>query len=128
MQLEHNYYTLSSMHTDGLSGIFHVELLADCDVYRGHFPGHPVCPGVLNIQLIRDCAERLVGKRLHICTIRQCRMLSVATPTGSPRLDVRVDIAPVEVDISASQSGYQVCATVTHGATTYIQFKGEMTA
>lgn len=119
MKLEDNYYKLISMHSDGMSGMFHIALCPDCDVYRGHFPGNPVCPGVCNIQTVKECAERLTGKRLHIGSIRRCRLTAVATPTTCPELDITVNLVPTEC-------GYDVTAILTDAQHTYMEYKGEM--
>ena len=37
---------------------FRVRLDASHPVYRGHFPGHPVLPGVCTLQLVRECLNR----------------------------------------------------------------------
>lgn len=79
-----------------------------------------MCPGVCNIQMIKECAERLTGQRLHICSIRRCRLTAVATPTACPELTVKIDLQPVE-------NGYAVIATVGDARRTYMDYKGEMT-
>lgn len=120
MNLENNYYALIGMCIDGTSGVFHIALRPDCEVYRGHFPGNPVCPGVCNIQTIKECAERLVGCRLHIGSIRRCRLTAVATPATCPKLSVKISLQPTE-------NGYAVTATVCDARCTYMDYKGEMT-
>ena len=120
MKLENSYYEQISMHSDGMSGVFYVVLRPDCEVYRGHFPGNPVCPGVCNIQMIKECAERLTGRRLHIGSIRRCRLTAVATPAVCPELAVKVNLQPTE-------SGYAVTAIVSDAERMYMDYKGEMT-
>ncbi|RHJ93491.1 beta-hydroxyacyl-ACP dehydratase [Parabacteroides bouchesdurhonensis] len=120
MKLENNYYKLISMHHEGLSGRFHIALRKECDVYIGHFPGDPVSPGACNIQTIKECAERLVGKRLRISTIRQCRLRAVATPVVCPELDVIINLQSLE-------QGYAVTARIIDAEKTYMEYKGEMT-
>lgn len=120
MKLENKYYELISMHCGGTCGVFHLALRPDCEVYRGHFPGNPVCPGVCNIQTIKECAERLTGCRLHIRSIRRCRLTAVATPAVCPELTVKIDLLPTE-------DGYSVTATVSDAERMYMDYKGEMT-
>lgn len=120
MRLEKNYYDMISMHMSGVSGTFYIALRPDCDVYRGHFPGNPVCPGVCNIQTIKECTEWVIGQRLRISSIDRCRLKAVATPSACPELAVRVDIKP-------SDAGYAVTASVSDEERTYIDFSGEMT-
>lgn len=120
MRLENNYYELISMRGDGTSGVFNITLCPDCDVYRGHFPGNPVCPGVCNMQTIKELAERLTNKRLHIGSIRRCRLTAVATPVECPDLEVRINLLPTE-------NGYGITATVSDARRTYMDYRGEMT-
>lgn len=120
MKLEDNYYELISMHSSGMSGVFHISLCLDCNIYRGHFPRNPVCPGVCNIQTIKECAERLADKRLRISSIRQCRLTAVATPATCPEVDVTVSLQPTE-------AGYNIIATIVDATRTYMEYKGEMT-
>ena len=41
LSLENRYYRLVSSRVEGDSGVFLVELLPQCTVYQGHFPGRP---------------------------------------------------------------------------------------
>lgn len=121
MRLEDNYYKLTDVQAEGTKGTFSISLLAGCDVYRGHFPGNPVCPGVCNIQTIRELASRLAGKELRIAGIRRCRFMSIMTPANCPKLSVNIDLTP-------TVGGYAVTATIGDDQHTYIDYKGEMTA
>ncbi len=120
MHLENSYYKLISMQSDGLSGVFHIALCPDCDVYRGHFPGNPVSPGVCNIQMVKECAEKLTGQPLQIIGIRRCRLTAVITPTTCIELDVKINLLPTE-------TGYNITSTVSDTERTYMDLKGEMT-
>ena len=87
-----DYYKVESVVRSDGEAVYTVSLNPDCEVYRGHFPGSPVSPGVCNIQMIRECAQKeclclpeaatdrpgLVGSavRLYIDEIRQCRFTS----------------------------------------------------
>lgn len=120
MRLEHHYYELNSMHTDGRHGRFHIALRPDCEVYRGHFPGNPVCPGVCHIQTVKELTERLTGCRLRIRSIRLCRLKAVATPSACPELCV-------DINLSDTDGGLLVEARMADAERTYMDFKGEMT-
>ncbi len=120
--MENNYYKLIGItRSNGLNAVFHIALCPDCEVYRGHFPGNPVSPGVCNIQTIKECAERLTGRQLQIGSIRRCRLPSVVTPATCPELDVEINLTPVG-------TGYGIIATVYDTKHTYMELKGEMTA
>ena len=85
MKLEDYYYKVYSYSTDwATTGLYCMMIVPDCDVYAGHFPGQPVCPGVFNLQMIKECVSHIAGKRLKITSIKRCRLLAVATPSECP--------------------------------------------
>jgi len=114
-----NYYKLLDVQSDGATGTFRVSLCPDCEVYKGHFPGNPVCPGVCNIQMIQECAERLAGCRLHVSSIHRCRLMAVLTPASCTELLVEVLLQPVD-------NGYAITATIRDEKRVYVNYKGEM--
>lgn len=99
--------------------VYLCELKPDCDVYNGHFPGKPVSPGVCNIEMIRECAEMLVGCDLKIDTIKQCRFTAVASPAVCPKVDVKVSVAQIE-----GTNSYNVVASISDAERPYMELKG----
>jgi 3-hydroxyacyl-[acyl-carrier-protein] dehydratase len=120
MLLKDKFFTV--LHEERLSAneaIFLCELKPDCDVYRGHFPGKPVSPGVCNIEMIRECTEMLVGEDLQIDTIKQCRLTAVASPSVCPKVDVSVSVARLE-----GTQNYNVVAMIRDAGQSYMELKG----
>ena len=122
MRLENNYYKLLEVrHQDVATIIYHVTLLPNCSVYRGHFPHEPVCPGVFNMQMIKECTENFVGKQLHQPSVKQCRLVALMTPSKCPEVDIRIDV------LSASESSFTIKAGIYDHEQIYMDYKGEMT-
>ena len=119
LSLENRYYRLVSSRVEGDSGVFRVELLPQCTVYQGHFPGRPVCPGVCHIELVRQCSEILSGQRLRLQAVSLARFLSMASPLVCPEVEVAVSLRPEGPVRSVS-------ATIRAGELTFLEFKGEM--
>lgn len=113
------YKVVEETRVDDQNAVYRCELIADCDVYRGHFPEKPVCPGVCNIEMIKECAMMLTGKKLLIKGIKQCRLTAVAAPQVCPVVDVTVYATPIE-------GGYQVVARIADETQSYMEYKGEM--
>ena len=55
-------------------------------VYKGHFPSNPITPGVLSLQMIRECLSKKVGRELHYSAIKNCRFLAMIRPGDTRRL------------------------------------------
>ena len=120
MLLKDKFFSVDGTEVQNAAhAVFHVSLLADCDCYRGHFPGKPVSPGVCNIEMIKECTELLTGKDLLLSAVKQCRLTAVATPAVCPKLDVTV--AAEETD-----GGYTVTALIADGEKSYMEFKGTL--
>ncbi len=121
MLLENKFYSVLSeaRHAEGLGATYRVAILPECNVYEGHFPGDPVCPGVCNIETIKECAMLLTGETLRYAGIKQCRLTALATPTACPEVNVDVKLTP-------GDDGYIVQATIADESQTYMILKGQL--
>ena len=121
LSFENSYFRLlETVPTEG-GAVFRVALLPDSPVYRGHFPGRPVSPGVCQVELIRQCAERLTGQRLRIAAVSQCRFTAVASPSVAPEVEVRIAATP-------AGAKWRIEACVSDAERVYVEYKGEMEA
>lgn len=119
MFLDNRFYKLTKEERAKQEARYVVSILPDCNVYEGHFPGNPVCPGVCNIQTIKECAERLVGQSLTITTIKQCRLTAIATPQVSPEVTVTVNA-------TENEGGYLITANIRDEKQEYMSLKAQM--
>lgn len=83
----HNYYHIISQQVEEQRATFVVALDPSCPVYEGHFPGNPIAPGACNIEMVRQCACRAMGREIRITAIRQCKFLMLIRP-GVPEQPV----------------------------------------
>lgn len=61
MRLENNLYKqLDKVSTEDDKTIFRIGLQKSSDIYKGHFPGHPITPGAAIVQI----SEELIGKKI----------------------------------------------------------------
>ena len=58
----------------------------DHPVYQGHFPGNPITPGVLTLQMVRECVSNAIGKNLRYHSIKKCRFLGLVRPENNLKL------------------------------------------
>lgn len=99
-----------------------LDVPADLDLFRGHFPDHPVLPGVILMEALAQCASIAV---LQDPELRGC----IGFLTGIDKAKFRRQVVPGDVvtlkativkssrrlavaDVEASVDG-QVCATAT---------------
>lgn len=58
----------------------------DHELYKGHFPGRPVTPGVVLMQLFKEDAERAFDKKLRLVRADNVKFVSVFDPTQDNEL------------------------------------------
>lgn len=76
------------------------------DIFRGHFPGKPVVPGVMTLMMTRRCAEMAKGLgKTRIASVKDAKYVAPIVPDGrdvlisltvDDELNVRADVRSPE--------------------------------
>lgn len=72
---------------EGQSG-FNIILNPDHLIYKAHFPGQPVTPGVCILQMLQELLSIQVGKQLFIKNIKNAKFISMMSPVTDARVSV----------------------------------------
>ncbi len=121
MMLKDSYFKILDTRRNDNAILFRIELNPSHKVYEGHFPGMPVCPGVCNVEMIKECVQEHTGKRLILNNLLQCKFSAVITPSHNPLLLISLNIE--EMDGETIKVKGKI--TDPDGSTTFIDFKGE---
>ena len=79
MLLKEFYSVVDSGRTE-TEFVTEIRINKDHDIYRGHFPGLPVTPGVILMQLFKEEAERQTNKKLQLEQASNVKFMSVVDP------------------------------------------------
>ena len=71
----------------GQSG-FNIILNPDHLIYKAHFPGQPVTPGVCILQMLQELLSIEEGKQLFIKNIKNAKFISMMSPVADSRVSV----------------------------------------
>ena len=72
---------------EGQSG-FNIVLNPDHLIYKAHFPGQPVTPGVCILQMLQEQLSLQKGKQLYIKNIKNAKFISMMSPVTDSRVSV----------------------------------------
>ena len=72
--------------------------------YRGHFPGNPIRPGIVQLSFIRRLAERRLGRSLRLAGVRRIKYLRMITPDMPVTLTLELEPAEKEDTWAANAS------------------------
>ena len=96
MLLDNFYTILSSESSDSTIWTIQIKLNPGHPVYQGHFPGHPVVPGVCLLQLIKECVEDIRQQKLQVTQVSSCKFLSAINPIETPNISVALTFKETE--------------------------------
>ena len=66
-------------------------------IYKAHFPGNPITPGVCVIQVAGELLERKTNRKVYLKTLKNVKFLSVIIPAEDKKIKyVFSNIAEVE--------------------------------
>ncbi|MBD3905925.1 3-hydroxyacyl-ACP dehydratase [Chryseobacterium sp. Ch-15] len=95
-----DFYTLkSSEKTENGSFIANISLNKDHDIFKGHFPGNPVTPGVCMMQIVKELTEEFTGKKLFLKSASNVKFMAIINPFETPDLTLQLDIKESEEEI-----------------------------
>ncbi|MDR0687138.1 MAG: beta-hydroxyacyl-ACP dehydratase [Prevotellaceae bacterium] len=111
MQLINDFYRVETATGGDTEFEYRIALNREHFIYRAHFPGNPITPGVCIIQLCKELMELRVKKPLFLKKILNVKFLSVVDPTIFGAIQVAFS------KVAISENGCAFSAAVHSGAT-----------
>ena len=105
-----NFYELKSYESEGNSFRAKVTLNSNHEIFKGHFPGNPVTPGVCMMQIVKDLTEEFTNSKLFLKSASNVKFMAIINPFETPDL-------VLELDINENEDEIKVKNTTTFGET-----------
>lgn len=61
-------------------------------VFKGHFPGNPIMPGVCMIQMIKELSEKVVERELFLSVCSNVKFMAIINPEKNEVIQLVLDI------------------------------------
>ena len=92
MKLLNNLFEIieSSAKDSGFSVT--IKISPDHFIYKGHFPGYPVTPGVVFLQIVHELAEYHLKRKIRLVELLNCKFLKIVNPNLENVIALSVDI------------------------------------
>ena len=68
----------------------------DHNIYKGHFPGQPVVPGVIQLQIIKEILEKSKNEKLFLSKVGTAKYLKMISPDISGQLLITIQYEKTE--------------------------------
>lgn len=83
-----------------------ITLNAEHNIFQGHFPGNPVTPGVCMMQIAKDLAEEITGKKLFLTSASNVKFMAIINPAENPDLALELEISTAGEDVKLKNTTY----------------------
>lgn len=113
MKLLDSLFSIVSESDSGSRHDYKIRLDPEHFIYKVHFPGEPITPGVCIMQIAIELMEKAAGKPLELKCARNIKFLKVISPAEITLLDCSLDKFSRENDTVSCQ------ASLTSGGTPY---------
>lgn len=87
MILKDQLYTIVRQTETENSTVFSVVLNPECFIYKAHFPGNPITPGVCIIQTACELLGELEGRKLEVTEVKNVKFLNILSPLSNKDVD-----------------------------------------
>ncbi|WP_312767253.1 3-hydroxyacyl-ACP dehydratase [Epilithonimonas sp.] len=100
-----DFYTLHSYEkADNGNFLANILLNKEHDIFKGHFPGNPVTPGVCMMQIVKDLTEKFTGSKLFLKSASNVKFMAIINPFETPDLVLDLDINETEDEIKVKNT------------------------
>lgn len=95
--LNDHFYTLTDpVSITGMNFRTEINLNSKHPIFKGHFPGLPVVPGVCMMAIVKELLQKGVGKKLQLQKADTIKFLALINPNEHPSVDVEIKYLPNE--------------------------------
>ncbi|HEY9001480.1 MAG TPA: hypothetical protein VIM89_09005 [Mucilaginibacter sp.] len=91
---------------------------ADCEILKGHFPGHPVVPGACMLQITKEVLERVLQITLQLKKADQLKFMTMIDPEVTSRIELDITYKQPE------ENNITVTAKLSNPDTIYFKLQG----
>lgn len=100
-----NFYTVQSQEEQE-NGAYKVSISLNPshDIFKGHFPGNPVTPGVCMMQIIKEITENICKKSLFVKSANNIKFMAIINPNETPNLVLDLNIDEKEDEIKVKNT------------------------
>lgn len=85
-------YTVESFEKEEQTVKATVKLNAAHKVFKGHFPGNPVMPGVCMIQIIKELTEQATGRTLFLSVASNVKFMAIINPEKNDTIQLTLTV------------------------------------
>jgi 3-hydroxyacyl-[acyl-carrier-protein] dehydratase len=88
MVLQDNLFSIMSQAQKDGQPAFQVRIHKEWPIYKAHFPGHPITPGVCIVQMIQELLQVHLGRKVSLRKAKTVKYTAIISPDEVSELSV----------------------------------------
>ena len=113
MTLLNDFFCVLSTSQDETSGTYEIALNPEHLIFKAHFPGNPVTPGVCQLGIVEELMSVRARKPLRLSHINNIKYMNIISPVECPTVQVRLS------RIQLTDEGYSLQAVMANDEQTF---------
>lgn len=96
-----------------------IEINKNHDIFKGHFPGVPILPGVCQVLMVKEIVNSFFNTKLELRKAKNIKFLSMLDPNETKNLKVKI------LYKKDNENVIKIDATLYKEELNYLKLKGE---
>jgi 3-hydroxyacyl-[acyl-carrier-protein] dehydratase len=88
-------------------------------IFKGHFPGNPVTPGVVQLEILGEVLSDVLDQKVSLKTMGNCKFLAILNPEVNNEIEVKITHSLTE------ENTYKVAAQFGAEGITFTKIQAE---
>lgn len=97
-------YSIQAFEQVGETVTATIKLFKEHEIFKGHFPGNPVMPGVCMIQIIKELTEKHIKKELFMASASNIKFMAIINPDKNDILTLTLAISEEDDQIKVKNT------------------------
>lgn len=109
MQLLNSFFNI----TDRQDRAFDICLNPEHFIFKAHFPGNPIVPGVCQVQIVGELLREIIGRDIYLGEVKNIKYLALMTPAE------RTDFSVAFQKIDETENGVKTTVNIAAEGKTF---------
>jgi len=100
-----DFYTLENYQkNDDGNFLANIKLNENHEIFKGHFPGNPVTPGVCMMQIVKELTEEFTCKKLFLKSASNVKFMAIINPYETPNLQLQLTVSETDEEVKVKNT------------------------
>lgn len=115
MKFNNSFYSIQGQEITASEANFDVIINGEHAIFEGHFPGQPIAPGVMQMEMIKELTSMIYNREVVLQSMSNCKFLAFINP--NEKSDFSITIKHEELE----DNSIKVAAIISGVDTNYLK-------